>query len=83
MTGFNNKKNAEEQAVHFLEGGVASEAFPWETTADGSKVIKWVAGDMRGHISTDQTVAFHMETTCGQHADQREFENLPALYIFI
>lgn len=32
--------------------------------------------DTLGHAFTDQTVVFYMETTCGRHDDQREFDRL-------
>lgn len=85
MTGLNpkKKKKCRRASCALFAGGVASEAFPRGTMADGSKVIKWDAWDVRGHIFPDQTVAFQIKTTCGQHANQREFEHLPALHIFI
>lgn len=45
--------------------------------------INWIVEDTQGHIFTDQTVVFYMETTCGHPDDQRDFGCPPLLYICI
>lgn len=39
--------------------------------------------DTKGHIFTDQTVVFNMETTGGQCDNQKEFTHPTRLYIYI
>lgn len=40
-----------------------------ETLWTAITTIKWIVEDMRGHIVTDQTLEFYMETTCGHTID--------------
>lgn len=61
-------QNAKEQAMHFFRVVCLSHFLETLQTA-----IKWNVEDTQGHIFTDQTVVFYMETTCGQSDDQREF----------
>lgn len=56
-----------------------SEPFPRDVVDSNSYKVE----DTQGHIFTDQTVVFNMETTCGQPDDQREFDHPPWLYICI
>lgn len=58
-----------------------SEAFPRDAVDSNS--YKVICGGHSGHIFTDQTVVFNMETTCGHPDDQREFDQSLQLYICI
>lgn len=55
-----------------------SELFPRDIVDSNSYKVE----DTQGHIFTDQTVVFNMETTCGQSDDQKEFPHLAWLYIY-